>query len=348
MIKKVLFLTVTIRKLTGATIMSTQELETTAQAMVAAGKGILAIDESSPTIKKRFDSINIESTEENRRTYRDLLITNPGGNKHISGMILFDETIRQSTSNGIAFPQALADQSIMPGIKVDTGAKDLAGHPGEKITYKELGARFAKWRAVITIGDKIPTTACIETNAHALARYAALCQETGLVPMVEPEVLMDADNTIERCYDVTEITLKAVFNALYNQGITTEHTILKTNMVISGKKCPTQASVQEVADQTVKCLLNTVPAALPGIVFLSGGQSAELATAHLNAMNASYKNLPWPLSFSYGRALQEPCLKIWGGKVENADAAREALLHREKCNGLACLGKYSEDMEQAA
>jgi fructose-bisphosphate aldolase class I len=248
----------------------------------------------------------------------------------------------------------------MPGIKVDTGAKDLAGHPGEKVTegldglrerlteYKELGARFAKWRAVITIGDKIPTTACIEANAHALARYAALCQETGLVPMVEPEVLMDADNTIERCYDVTEITLKTVFNELYRQGITTEHTILKTNMVISGKKCPTQAGVQEVADLTVKCLLNTVPAALPGVVFLSGGQSAELATAHLNAMNASYKNLPWPLSFSYGRALQEPCLKIWGGKVENADAAREALLHREKCNGLACLGKYSEDMEQAA
>jgi fructose-bisphosphate aldolase class I len=340
--------------------MSTQELKTTAQAMVAEGKGILAIDESFPTIKKRFDSINIESSDENRRTYRDLLITNPGSNKYISGMILFDETIRQSTSNGKPFPQALIDQDIMPGIKVDTGAKDLAGHPGEKVTegldglrerlteYKELGARFAKWRAVITIGDKIPTTACIEANAHALARYAALCQETGLVPMVEPEVLMDADNTIERCYDVTEITLKTVFNELYRQGITTEHTILKTNMVISGKKCPTQAGVQEVADLTVKCLLNTVPAALPGVVFLSGGQSAELATAHLNAMNASYKNLPWPLSFSYGRALQEPCLKIWGGKVENADAAREALLHREKCNGLACLGKYSEDMEQAA
>ena len=340
--------------------MSTQELETTARAMVAEGKGILAIDESSPTIKKRFDGINIESTEENRRTYRDLLITNPGGNEYISGMILFDETIRQSTSNGIPFPQALIDHGIMPGIKVDTGAKDLPGHPGEKVTegldglrerlaeYKELGARFAKWRAVITIGDKIPTTACIEANAHALARYAALCQEAGLVPMVEPEVLMDADNTIERCYDVTEITLKTVFNELYRQGITTEHTILKTNMVISGKKCPTQASIQEVADLTVKCLLNTVPAALPGIVFLSGGQSAELATAHLNAMNASYKNLPWPLSFSYGRALQEPCLKVWGGKVENADAAREALLHREKCNGLACLGKYSEDMEQAA
>jgi fructose-bisphosphate aldolase class I len=340
--------------------MSAQELETTAKAMVAEGKGILAIDESSPTIKKRFDSINIESTEENRRTYRDLLITNPGGNKYISGMILFDETIRQSTSNGIAFPQALIDHDIMPGIKVDTGAKDLAGHPGEKVTegldglrerlfeYKELGAKFAKWRAVITIGDKIPTTACIEANAHALARYAALCQETGLVPMVEPEVLMDADNTIEKCFDVTEITLKTVFNELYRQGITTEHTILKTNMVISGKKCSTQASVQEVADLTVKCLLNTVPAALPGIVFLSGGQSAELATAHLNAMNASFKNLPWPLSFSYGRALQEPCLKIWGGKVENADAAREALLHREKCNSLACLGEYSEDMEQAA
>ena len=340
--------------------MSTQELETTAKAMVANGKGILAIDESFPTIKKRFDGIGIESTEENRRAYRDLLITTPGCNEFISGMILFDETIRQSTRNDTPFPQALIEHEIMPGIKVDAGAKDLAGHPGEKVTegldglrerlaeYKELGAKFAKWRAVITIGNGIPTTACIEANAHALARYAALCQEAGLVPMVEPEVLMDADNTIERCYEVTEVTLKTVFNELYRQGVTTEHTILKVNMVISGKKCPVQASVREVTDLTVKCLLNTVPAAIPGIVFLSGGQSPELATAHLNAMNASYDNLPWPLSFSYGRALQEPCLKTWEGKVENADGAREALLHREKCNSLACLGQYSEDMEQAA
>ena len=340
--------------------MSKQELETTAQAMVAKGKGILAIDESLPTIKKRFDSIGIDSTEGNRRAYRDLLITNPGGNHYISGMILFDETIRQSSNNGRPFPQVLIDQDIMPGIKVDAGAKNLAGHPGEKISegldglrerlaeYRELGARFAKWRAVITIGDRIPTTGCIEANAHALARYAALCQEASLVPMVEPEVLMDADNTITRCYEVTEATLKTLFYELYRQRVTLEHTILKVNMVISGKKCPVQADIQEVADQTVQCLLNNVPASLPGIVFLSGGQSPELATAHLNAMNAGYHNLPWPLSFSYGRALQEPCLKAWAGKVKNADIAREALLHREKCNSLACLGKYSEDMEQAA
>jgi len=340
--------------------MSIQELEKTARAMVAEGKGILAIDESFPTIKKRFDSINIESTEESRRTYRDLLITNPGGNDYISGMILFDETIRQKAADGTPFPEAMIKQGIMPGIKVDTGAKDLAGHPGEKVTegldglrdrlaeYKELGAKFAKWRAVITIGDGIPSTGCIEANAHALARYAALCQETGIVPMVEPEVLMDADNTIERCYEVTETTLKTVFHELYKQSVTMEHTILKTNMIISGKQCPNQADVQEVADLTVNCLLNCVPAALPGIVFLSGGQSAELATAHLNAMNANNENLPWPLSFSYGRALQEPCLKTWAGKEDNVVAAQATLLHREKCNGLACLGEYSKDLEQAA
>ncbi|HSR61837.1 MAG TPA: class I fructose-bisphosphate aldolase [Gammaproteobacteria bacterium] len=340
--------------------MSLQEMEKTAAAMVAKGKGILAIDESFPTIKKRFDAINLESTEENRRAYRDLLITNPGGAEYISGMILFDETIRQSTADGTPFTEALVKQGIMPGIKVDAGAKPLAGHEGEKVTegldglrerlaeYRELGARFAKWRAVITIGDNIPTCGCIEANAHALARYAGLCQEAGIVPMVEPEVLMDADNTIERCYEVTESTLRAVFNQLKDQRVTMEHTILKTNMVISGKQCPEQAGVQEVADQTVRCLLNNVPAALPGIVFLSGGQSAELATAHLNAMNASYDNLPWPLSFSYGRALQEPCLKTWAGKTENVKAAQTALLHREKCNGLACLGQYSPEMEQAA
>ncbi|MEE9551849.1 MAG: class I fructose-bisphosphate aldolase [Gammaproteobacteria bacterium] len=340
--------------------MSAQELENTAQAMVTRGKGILAIDESSPTIKKRFDGINVESTEENRRAYRDLLITNPGGAEYISGMILFDETIRQSTTDGTSFPQALIKQGIMPGIKVDTGAKDLAGHPGEKVTegldglrdrlaeYKELGAKFAKWRAVITIGDGIPSTGCIEANAHALARYAALCQEAGIVPMVEPEVMMDADNTIEHCYEVTEVTLKTLFNELYRQSVSTEHTILKCNMVVSGKKCKTQASVKEVAELTVNCLLNTVPAALPGIVFLSGGQSPELATAHLNAMNASYDNLPWPLSFSYGRALQEPCLKAWNGKAENLNNAQAALLKREKFNSLACLGEYSETMEKAA
>ena len=336
------------------------QMEKTAAAMVAKGKGILAIDESFPTIKKRFDSIGIESTEENRRAYRELLITAPGGAEHISGMILFDETLRQSTAAGVPFPKALHDQGIMTGIKVDAGAKDMAGHPGEKVTegldglrarlaeYRELDARFAKWRAVITIGDGIPSSACIEANAHALARYAALCQEAGIVPMVEPEVLMDADNTIERCYDVTLHTLKTVFNELYKQGVSLEHTILKVNMVISGKQCPVQAGVQQVADMTVRCLLNAVPAALPGIVFLSGGQSALLATQHLNAMNASYPDLPWPLSFSYGRALQEPALKTWAGKQDNVAAAVQALLHREKCNGLACLGRYDEDVEKAA
>ncbi len=339
--------------------MSAQELEQTARAMVAKGKGILAIDESSPTIKKRFDGINVESTEENRRAYRDLLITNPGGNDYISGMILFDETIRQSTSDGVAFSKALLDQGIMPGIKVDTGAKDLPGHPGEKVTegldglrerlaeYKELGARFAKWRAVITIGDGIPSRGCIEANAHALARYAGLCQEAGIVPMVEPEVLMDADNSIDGCYDVTQETLITVFNELYRQNVAFEHTILKTNMVVSGKQCSSQAGIQEVADKTVQCLLQAVPASIPGIVFLSGGQESATATAHLNAMNATYKGLPWPLSFSYGRALQADCLQAWSGDAGNVDAARKVLLHREKCNGLACTGEYSESMEAA-
>jgi len=328
--------------------------------MVAEGKGILAIDESTPTIKKRFDSINVESTEENRRAYRDLLITNPDSNKYISGMILYDETIRQSTSDGTPFAKKLTNDGIMPGIKVDTGAKDFALHSNEKITegldglrerlaeYKNLGAKFAKWRAVITIGDKIPTNACIDANAHALARYAGLCQEIGIVPMVEPEVLMDADNTIERCYDITEKTLSALFSNLKNQDVNIAHTILKTNMVISGKKCPVQANIEEVAERTVECLLKNVPSELAGIVFLSGGQSAKLATAHLNAMNVNNKDLPWPLSFSYGRALQEPCLKIWGGNSANIEAAQKGLLHREKCNGLACKGEYNSKMEDAA
>jgi fructose-bisphosphate aldolase class I len=334
--------------------MSAAELEATAQAMVAHGKGILAIDESSPTIKKRFDSIGVESTEENRRAYRELLITTEGGGGFISGMILFDETIRQSTAAG----QPLLNQGIMPGIKVDQGAKPLALHPDEKVTegldglrerlneYRGMGARFAKWRAVITIGEDIPTSGCIDANAHALARYAALCQEAGLVPMVEPEVLMDWSNTIEQCYEVTEATLRAVFDALYTQQIVLEHTILKTNMIVPGKQCPDQSSVEQVAEMTVQCLRNAVPAAVAGIVFLSGGQSAEAATAHLNAMNAMGTTHPWPLSFSYGRALQEPCLKAWGGKAANVGAAQKALHHREKCNSLACLGKYSPTMEQ--
>ncbi len=337
-----------------------RQLEQTAHAMVARGKGILAIDESSGTIKKRFDSIGVESTEPNRRAYRDLLITAPGGAEFISGMILFDETIRQATAAGVPFPGALKDQGIMPGIKVDKGTKELAGHPGEVVTegldglrerlveYRNLGAVFAKWRAVITIGNGTPTDACIDVNAHALARYAALCQAEGLVPMVEPETLMDGDNTAATCFDVTERTLHALFRELVRQGVTLEHTILKVNMVVSGKKCPQQAPVQEVADLTVRCLLRTVPAAVPGIVFLSGGQSAQLATAHLNAMNAKYPKLPWPLSFSYGRALQDPCLKAWGGKAEHVAAAQKALLHRERCNGLACLGQYNDAMEKAA
>jgi len=336
------------------------ELETTAKAMVAKGKGILAIDESHPTIEKRFKSINVESNEESRRTYRDLLITTPGSADYISGMILFDETMRQSASDGRPFPQALIDQGIMPGIKVDKGAKALAGHPGELVTegldglrerlaeYRKLGAKFAKWRAVITIGDGIPSSGCIEANSHALARYAALCQEAGIVPMVEPEILMDADNTIDLCYEVTEKTLKNLFSELAKQRVAIEHTILKVNMVISGKLCPVQAGIDEVAEKTVKCLKSAVPDALPGIAFLSGGQSPELATAHLNAMNAAYPDLPWPLSFSYGRALQEPCLKAWAGKKENVTAAQQALLHREKCNSLACLGQYSIEMEKSA
>lgn len=323
--------------------------------MVAKGKGVLAIDESAPTIEKRFKTINIASTEENRRAYRDLLITAPGSAEYVSGMILYDETMRQSTSKGVPFPKALADQGIMPGIKVDKGTKELAGKPGEVVTegldglrerlaeYRQLGAKFAKWRAVITIGNGIPTSACIRTNTHALARYAALCQEAGIVPMVEPEVLMDADNTIDTCYDVTSRTLTALFSELEKQGVVLEHTILKVNMVVSGKLCKVQAGVAEVAEKTVKCLRSTVPAIIPGIVFLSGGQSAELATIHLNAMNVANPHLPWPLSFSYGRALQEPCLKAWGGKSENVANAQQVLLHREKCNSLASLGKYTSE-----
>lgn len=334
-----------------------QELEATARAMVAKGKGVLAIDESAPTIEKRFKTIDLPSTEENRRAYRDLLITAPGSAEYISGMILYDETMRQSTSNGVPFPKALIDQGIMPGIKVDKGTKALAGHGDEVVTegldglrerlaeYRQLGAKFAKWRAVITIGKGIPTSACIRVNTHALARYAALCQEAGIVPMVEPEVLMDADNTIDTCYDVTASTLQALFSELDKQGVAFEHTILKVNMVVSGKLCPVQAGIAEVAEKTVRCLRTTVPAIIPGIVFLSGGQSAELATAHLNAMNAAYPSLPWPLSFSYGRALQEPCLKAWAGKPENVVKAQEVLLHREKCNSYASLGKYTPDMK---
>ncbi|MEO1135281.1 MAG: class I fructose-bisphosphate aldolase [Pseudomonadota bacterium] len=334
-----------------------------ANAMVAPGKGILAADESTGTIKKRFDSIGVESTEDNRRDYREMLFrTRDAMEEHISGVILFDETIRQSAEDGTSLVQLIQDAGSIPGIKVDKGAKDLAGAPGEKVTegldglrerlneYYELGARFAKWRAVIDIdGAEIPSSYCIATNVHALARYAALCQEAGIVPIVEPEVLMDGAHDIERCYDVTEFTLKSLFDELYAQDVALEGTILKPNMVIAGKKCPEQAPVAQVAEMTVKCFRAAVPAALPGIVFLSGGQSDEEATAHLNTMNAGYADqMPWALSFSYGRALQAAPLKAWGGKRENVSAAQAVFAHRAKMNGLAQLGEWSDGLEKAA
>ena len=333
------------------------DIQDIAQAMVAKGKGILAADESTPTCTKRFESINVESTAENRNAYRDMLFTADGIENHISGVILFDETIRQSTINGsIPFPEHLSTLGIIPGIKVDKGAKQLANSDDEKITegldglrdrlkeYYELGARFAKWRAVITIGEDIPTAYCISANAHALARYAALCQEQGLVPIVEPEILMNGDHTIEESYQLTTETLYTVFYELAAQGVELEGMVLKPNMVLSGYDCSEQASVKEVAEMTVDCFFNTVPAAVPGIAFLSGGQSDELATAHLNAMN-QIDGTPWNLTFSYGRALQTPALKAWSGKAENIHAAQEALMKRAIFNGLATKGEYSSDME---
>jgi fructose-bisphosphate aldolase class I len=335
------------------------QLTDIARAIVAPGKGILAADESSGTIKKRFDSIGVESTEENRRAYRGLLFTTEGAADHISGVILYDETIRQSADDGTPFPALLERQGIIPGIKVDTGAKDLAGAPGEKVTegldglrerlaeYYGLGARFTKWRAVITIGEDIPSEYCLWTNAHALARFGALSQEAGMVPIVEPEVLMDGDHTIERSFEATSRTLHAVFTELRDQRVHFEGILLKPNMVLSGYDCPQQAGVQEVAEQTVRCFRRHVPAAVPGIVFLSGGQSDEAATAHLNAMNAMGPH-PWELSFSYGRALQAPALKAWGGDPANAAAAQHAYLHRARMNGLARSGSYSPGMETVA
>lgn len=337
-----------------------RELAATAAAMVAPGKGILAIDESSGTIKKRFDSIGIESSVETRRAYRDLLITAKGLSEFISGMILYDETIKQAAKDGTPFPAALKKNGILAGIKVDTGAKALAGTAGEQVTegldglrerlveYKKLGATFAKWRAVITIGKDIPSEYCINANVHALARYAALCQEAGIVPIVEPEVLMDGNHTLERCFEVTERTLQTLFGELYRQRVRVEHLVLKASMVIAGAGCPQQASVQQVAEATVQCLERTVPAAVPGIVFLSGGQDDVLATAHLNAMNSMGGARPWPLSFSYGRALQSPALKTWKGQPGNVAAAQKALFHRAKCNGLACFGRYSPKLEKEA
>jgi fructose-bisphosphate aldolase, class I len=339
--------------------MQLHELELTARSLVAPGKGILAADESTGTIKKRFDKIGIESTEETRRAYRELLFTTPGVGDHISGVILYDETIRQSTAEGKPFAAVLSDAGVIPGIKVDLGAKPLALSPDETVTegldglreriaeYRSLGARFAKWRAVISIGADIPSTACIEANAHALARYAALCQEGDLVPIVEPEVLMDGDHTIGRCSDATLWTLNAVYDQLYAQHVVLEGTLLKPNMVVSGKDCSSQAGVDEVAEWTIRVLRAAVPAAVPGIVFLSGGQSEEEATAHLNAMNALGEQ-PWQLSFSYGRALQASALDAWQGDPAKVAAGQRAFAHRAKLNGAARDGAYTPDMEKIA
>ncbi|MDA0747157.1 MAG: fructose-bisphosphate aldolase class I [bacterium] len=339
--------------------MALKELESIARTMVPKGKGILAADESNSTLQKRFDSIQIQSTEETRRAYREMLFTTPGMEAFISGVILYDETLRSSAADGTPFPELLASKSVIPGIKVDEGLLDLAGFPGEKITqgldglaerlkeYYELGARFAKWRAVITIGQEIPSLACIRANAHALARYAAACQAQGVVPIVEPEVLMEGEHTIERCEQVTETTLRCVFDELLTMRVHLEGIVLKPSMVLAGTDCPVQAGVEEVAEATVRCFQRTVPSAVPGIAFLSGGQSPELSTAHLSAMNALGDH-PWELSFSYGRALQDPARAAWKGKVGNVAAAQNVFYHRASCNGAARYGKYSAAMEAAA
>jgi fructose-bisphosphate aldolase class I len=337
--------------------MAEETLEATARALVAPGKGILAADESTGTIEKRLKSIEVESTEENRRAYREMLFTTAGIGDHISGVILYDETIRQSTKDGVPFTKVLVDAGVIPGIKVDTGAKPLAGAEGEKVTegldglrerlmeYRELGARFTKWRAVIDIGESRPSAYCIHVNAHALARYAALSQEAGLVPIVEPEVLMDGPHPIDRCYEVTEATLEAVFNELFSQRVVYERMLLKPNMVISGNECSEQAGPEQVAEKTIRCFRSVVPAAVPGIVFLSGGQSDEQATANLNAINAGGPH-PWQLSFSYGRALQAPSLKAWRGDEANIQAGQDALAHRARLNGAARDGSYTPEMEK--
>jgi fructose-bisphosphate aldolase class I len=338
--------------------MNRSELEATARAMVAPGRGILAADESTGTIKKRFDAIKVENTEENRRAYREMLFTAPGAAEFISGVIMYDETLRQKTRAGVTFPELLTKQGIVPGIKVDAGAKPLAGFPGETITegldglrerlaeYHKLGARFAKWRAVIDVAPGIPTAFAIEANAHALARYAALCQEAGIVPIVEPEVLMDGDHSLSRCEEVTDAVLDAVFTELFAHRIHLEGMVLKPNMVISGKKAASRAAPAEVADATLRCLRRHVPTAVPGIAFLSGGQSEAEATAHLSLMNQA-PAVSWALTFSYGRALQESALKAWGGRAENLVAGQKAFLHRARLNGLAQRGKYQASLEAA-
>ena len=339
--------------------MNLKDIIITAKSLVADDKGLLAIDESNPTCNKRFAAAGIPQTEEFRRSYREMIITTPGLGECISGLILYDETIRQKKKDGTLFIKAITDLGIIPGIKVDTGAKDMAGHPGEKITegldglrdrlreYFQMGARFAKWRAVITIGNGIPSRGSIEANANALARYAGLCQEAGLVPIVEPEVLMTGGHTLEHCFEVTEEVLRTVFKQLYLQRVTLEGMILKPNMVLPGLACPKQETVEEVADITVECLLRAVPAAVPGIAFLSGGQSGELASARLNAMNVRFKSrLPWALAFSFARAIQQPALEIWRGKETNVSAAQQALYHRANCNRAARHGKYNDDIEK--
>ena len=339
--------------------MISQVLAATAQAMLADGKGLLAMDESTSTCNKRFEKVGIPQTEEARRSYREMILTTPGLGEFISGVILYDETIRQSRKDGASFLKVIADAGIIPGIKVDKGAKPMAGHPGEELTegldglqerladYVRMGARFAKWRAVLAIGDGIPSQACIEANAQALARYAASCQEAGLVPIVEPEVLMDGEHTLEQCASVTENVLHSVFSHLYTHRVRLEEMILKPNMVLPGLTCPAQESVNAVADATVRSLLRVVPAAVPGIAFLSGGQSGELASARLNAMNVRFKlRLPWVLTFSFARAIQQPALEIWQGKEANVIAAQEALLDRARCNSAARRGEYTMAMEE--
>ena len=339
--------------------MNTEELRNTAHELVAGDKGLLAMDESTPTCNKRFAAAGIPQNEEMRRAYREMIVTTPGLSDCLNGAILFDETIRQKKKDGTLFAKALSDTGIIPGIKVDSGAKEMAGHPSEKLTegldglrerlseYSRMGARFAKWRAVITIGNGIPSSGCIEANAELLALYASLCQEAGLVPIVEPEVLMDGDHSMERCEEVTTEVLRIVFEKLSEQRVMFEGMLLKPNMVVPGLKCPHQESIEEVADATVRCLLRTVPAAVPGIAFLSGGQSGELAAARLSAMNARFQSrLPWALAFSFARAIQEPAMHIWHGEDANVPAAQQALLHRARCSKAARRGEYSAAMEK--
>jgi fructose-bisphosphate aldolase class I len=337
--------------------MMNPHLESVALTLVAEGKGILAADETIPTLTRRFETLGIQSTDQSRRTYREMLFTAPGAAEFISGVIMYDETIRQKSSGGVPLAEALAVQGIVPGIKVDTGAKPLAGSPGETVTegldglrdrlkeYHGMGARFAKWRAVIRLTDALPSNACVSANAHALARYASICQEQEFVPIVEPEVLMDGPHTIARCEQVTGMVLYAVFHALVEQGTALEGMLLKPNMVLAGKECDHQASAEEVATSTLRCLRRHVPAAVPGIVFLSGGQNARLATAHLNAINRLPAAKPWRITFSYGRALQDPALEAWAGRDKNLAAGQQALYRRARSNGAASLGEYTDEME---